>query len=100
MKALVAAVVLLAGAALAQETFTEAGGRVYALEPLDGGAVLVSPAPAPAEEVTLMEDCLAFDADAGEGFWQWDAEGFSVLFAETELRFAGPPPFEAPDCGG
>jgi hypothetical protein len=91
----------LAAPALAQETFTEVGGRLYTLDPLDGGAVLVSPSPAPAEEVTLMGDCRAFHPDAGDGSWAWDAGGFSVMFAETELRFEGQrPPFDAPACGG
>jgi hypothetical protein len=98
MKGWVGGLLCAACPALADGSLVEAGGQVYGVEPLAGGVVLISPDRG--DEITLMDDCLALHPEAGEGFWLWDAAGFSVLFADTELRFAGPPPLVAPDCGG
>ncbi|MGQ0564492.1 MAG: hypothetical protein ACT4OK_05405 [Gemmobacter sp.] len=91
-------VLLATGMAQAQEVFTTDTGRVYALDPIDGGGILVN-ADDPADEIMLLQDCGAQHARHGNGSWAWDGAGLLVMFAETDLRFDGPLPFDAPDCG-
>ena len=93
------AALALAGAAEAQEVYTTGAGVTYALDPTEGGAVLVN-ADDPADEITLTQDCGARHPLYGVGTWAWDGAVVLVSFAGTELRFDGPLPFFAPGCGG
>ena len=90
---------LLAGNAQAQDVYITDAGAIYALDPIEGGAILVN-ADDPANEVTITQDCRADHAVHGNGSWAWDSDGFLVMFAETELRFDGAMPLSAPGCGG
>ncbi len=90
---------LLAGSAQAQEVYLTDTGVTYALDPIEGGAILVN-ADDRADEITIADDCGAEHPAYGKGSWAADTGGFVVTFADTELRFDGPTPFPAPDCGG
>ena len=93
------AALALAGAAQAQEVYTTDEGAVYVLDPIEGGAVLVN-ADDPADEITIALDCTASHAVLGQGSWAGDDGGFRVVFKGKELRFDGPIPLDAPECGG
>ena len=89
----------MAGAAQAQEVYTTDEGVTYALEPIEGGAVLVN-ADDPADEITITQDCGARHPVLGDGNWGQDGGGFLVMFPEANIHFDGVLPFATPDCGG
>ena len=93
------ALLLLAGAARAQQVYATDDGVTYALDPIEGGAILVN-ADDPADQITLTQDCGASHPMHGKGTWAWDGAVFLLIFAGTEIRFDGPLPFFAPGCGG
>ena len=90
---------MLAGAAHAQEVYVSEGGVTFALELIEGGAVLVN-ADDGADEITLSPNCSASHPDLGQGTWDGDDGGFRVRFAGVSLSFDGPMPLDAAECGG
>ena len=93
------AVLFLAGAAQAQEVYVTEGGVTYALDLIEGGAVLVNADDA-ADEISLSPNCSASHPGLGQGTWDGDDGGFQVRFPEVSLFFDGPMPLDAPECGG
>jgi hypothetical protein len=93
------AFLMLAGAAHAQEVFTLEDGTTYAFELTEAGGVLVN-ADDQQDYFIVAWDCQAGHHGWGDGFWSWDEGGFLVIFGETVIRFIGPPPLNAPECGG
>jgi hypothetical protein len=90
---------LLASPAVAQETFTEVGGRTYVLDPFVGGADLLAFDTHPVEWMMITKDCRAFHPEAGDGSWSWNKGGFSVTIDWVQLSFIGQgPPIDAPAC--
>jgi hypothetical protein len=93
------AVMLLAGTAQAQEIYESDGGTTYALDPIEGGAILVN-ADDPADEITLSANCSASHPALGRGTWDGDDGGFRVRLPGVTLSFDGPMPLDATECGG
>lgn len=92
-------VLLAGGVAQADEIHVSTDGAVYALDVIEGGAVLVN-VDDPSDEITLSENCSANHPGLGRGTWDGDDGGFRVRFGGTVIAFDGPLPLDAPECGG